>query len=126
MFCQIFLKKCQVFDNFLTVKWQNSGGSDGYIMECFIHISDLKDLSHTIWILIMFLPAQMLNLKDLDFKRLFFLVHLNLYKDIFMWKCFFYYIFSYIFTWKYIYCYVLFLENLFITIGAFIWSAMLI
>ena len=24
----IFLKKCQVFGNFLTVKWQFSGGSD--------------------------------------------------------------------------------------------------
>ena len=25
-----FLKKCQVFGNFLTVKWQFSGGSDAY------------------------------------------------------------------------------------------------
>ena len=33
-FCQFFWKKCLVFGNFLTVKWQFSGGSGRYSAIC--------------------------------------------------------------------------------------------
>ena len=38
-FCQFFWKKCQVFGNFLTFKWQFSGGSVVYYVYIVYHTS---------------------------------------------------------------------------------------
>ena len=44
-FCQFFFKKCQVSGNFLTVKWQFSGGSD---LDQFWPKSDIPVFVHHI------------------------------------------------------------------------------
>ena len=48
-FLAIFLKKCQVFGNFLTVKWQFSGGSDHDHPPYFVGNYEFHDVNGTFY-----------------------------------------------------------------------------